>query len=90
MRTAALRCQVSDDGGGDVDSTGTIKTTLHVRFNPSLPTDSLPKPFSTLSTSTSTSMAKLPENVYYNPVTRTLVFLNENGEFGNSLENLLK
>ncbi|GAA6010337.1 hypothetical protein JCM11491_006274 [Sporobolomyces phaffii] len=81
--SAALRCHVDEE-------TNTIRTTLHLRLNPTLPTASLPRPFtSTTEDVVATPLATLPRNVFYNPSTRALVFLTEN-EVLESVERLLR
>ncbi|GAA5952945.1 hypothetical protein JCM3765_003014 [Sporobolomyces pararoseus] len=96
MRTAALRCQLDETNTTTTTTTTTttiIKTTLHIRFNP---TSLLSKLFSSSPQDIGTTIPLpllLPKNVFYNPMTRTIVFLTESqdsSEFRNALENLLK
>ncbi|GAA5935454.1 Rgr1p [Sporobolomyces koalae] len=87
LRNAALRCEWDEE-------TNVIRTILHVRFNPLLPSACLPAPFSTLVRSkSSTPAAKrdigLPENIFYNPATRSVVLLTEN-DLLSSIERLLR
>ncbi|GAA5880549.1 hypothetical protein JCM16303_005426 [Sporobolomyces ruberrimus] len=85
---AALRCQIDDE-------TKAIRTTLHVRLNPSFPVNALPPPFSSVKKSSQdgdkalATGKTLPRNVFYNPSTRALVLLTENEVLG-SVERLLR